>query len=306
MPTYNGEKYLSQSLNAITNQTYKNLEIIVSDDGSTDSTLDIVREYQHFDDRIRLTINDRPSGMVHNWNRCLLEAKGTWVKLHFQDDLMNPEAIEIMLAHAHHANCKLILSDREFIFEDKIRKPYLEGLPSLSDCVQEPTELFDSSTIINMLKQHQLKYNFIGEPIIGLIHRSLIAHYGGFDARYLQIVDFEFWLRLVLNVPFVYTREKLFGFRVHDRSQTSVNSSKKALHPSHHDRILLALDFAEGQWYENTRKIMTRTELLSLVDNTLKRSTGKLGFLKSYYKVDKRVLNYKWKAVWRKMRPQYV
>lgn len=96
IPTYNGAKYLRESLDSVINQTYQNLDILVIDDNSRDDTISIIEEYQRRDSRIRLIRNLENPGMLANWNRCLKEAKADWIKLHFQDDLMVPETIERM------------------------------------------------------------------------------------------------------------------------------------------------------------------------------------------------------------------
>ena len=72
--TYNGEKYLEEQLNSIINQTYKNLEIIISDDCSTDNTDEIVSKYD--DDRIIYLKNKKNSGAAVSRNKALKNAKG--------------------------------------------------------------------------------------------------------------------------------------------------------------------------------------------------------------------------------------
>ncbi len=77
----NGEKYLEQCLNSAINQTYKNIEILLVDDASTDTTWSIAKNYAANDKRIKLHRNDTNIGLVANFNKCLELANGEWIKL---------------------------------------------------------------------------------------------------------------------------------------------------------------------------------------------------------------------------------
>ena len=75
IPTYNSEKYLKRCINSICNQTYKNIEIIIIDDGSTDDTFNICEEYAKWDDRIKI-IHKKNEGVSVARNRGIISANG--------------------------------------------------------------------------------------------------------------------------------------------------------------------------------------------------------------------------------------
>lgn len=77
MPAYNAEKYISNSINSIIQQTYKNWELIIVDDCSTDKTTKVILNYK--DERIYLLKNIKNSGAAISRNRALREAKGKWI-----------------------------------------------------------------------------------------------------------------------------------------------------------------------------------------------------------------------------------
>jgi glycosyltransferase involved in cell wall biosynthesis len=86
MATYNGEKYIMEQLRSILSQLGDNDEVVISDDGSDDSTLDIVRNYS--DDRIKVVVNESSfRGVVSNFNNALMHATGDIVFLSDQDDI---------------------------------------------------------------------------------------------------------------------------------------------------------------------------------------------------------------------------
>ena len=90
VPTYNREKYIGACLQSALNQTYRNLEVIVVDNASSDSTWDIVGEIASQDQRVRRFRNEINLGPVRNWERCLAEARGELAKFLWSDDLISP------------------------------------------------------------------------------------------------------------------------------------------------------------------------------------------------------------------------
>jgi glycosyltransferase involved in cell wall biosynthesis len=94
--TYNGEAYLEEQLCSVLAQTWTNLEIIAIDDGSTDRTVGILREYAARDSRIKVIINEQNLGFVRNFEKGCSLSKGKWIALCDQDDYWLPEKVEKM------------------------------------------------------------------------------------------------------------------------------------------------------------------------------------------------------------------
>src|SRR5687767_7944179 len=121
IPTYNAGPYFEPCLQSALEQTYSNVEILISDDGSTDETLQIVCKYQQQYPHIRLVKNPN-RGMVNNWNNCIIESKGEWIKFLFQDDLLKPACVEKMLDACVASKVDVGLCRREFIIHNDIPK----------------------------------------------------------------------------------------------------------------------------------------------------------------------------------------
>lgn len=105
MPSYNTGKYIAESIESVQKQTYKNWELIVVDDCSTDDTDKVVWPYL-VDTRIRYLKNKKNSGAAVSRNRALREAKGKWIAFLDSDDLWMPEKLEkqigFMERNRHH------------------------------------------------------------------------------------------------------------------------------------------------------------------------------------------------------------
>jgi glycosyltransferase involved in cell wall biosynthesis len=86
IPTYNGEKFIAKTIQSVLDQTFSNFEIVVSDDGSTDKTLEIVRSFS--DPRIVRVDSLSRVGAEANWNNSVANARADLIKLVCQDDLL--------------------------------------------------------------------------------------------------------------------------------------------------------------------------------------------------------------------------
>lgn len=85
MATYNGERYIHEQIDSILSQLGKNDELLISDDGSKDNTIQIIQSI--IDPRIKILKNGQPHGVVHNFENALREAKGDYIILADQDDV---------------------------------------------------------------------------------------------------------------------------------------------------------------------------------------------------------------------------
>jgi glycosyltransferase involved in cell wall biosynthesis len=91
LPVYNGEQFLAEALESLLGQTFRDFEIVVSDNASTDASRAIVMHYAELDPRIRLVCNDRNRGAAWNANRVLELARGKYFRWASHDDTIEPE-----------------------------------------------------------------------------------------------------------------------------------------------------------------------------------------------------------------------
>lgn len=94
MPAYNAQKYISDSITSVLNQTYKNWELIIVDDYSTDNTLAIIEEFKKCDNRIILLRQDQNSGVAAARNKGIEHAKGRFLAFLDSDDIWEKTKLE--------------------------------------------------------------------------------------------------------------------------------------------------------------------------------------------------------------------
>lgn len=96
MATYNGEKYIGEQIGSILPQLGEDDELIISDDGSKDRTIEVVKSFQ--DERIKILFNTEKHGYVGNFENALSHAKGDYVFLSDQDDVWKPKKVRSVMA----------------------------------------------------------------------------------------------------------------------------------------------------------------------------------------------------------------
>ena len=94
IPTYNNNLHIKECVDSAVNQSYRNLQIIVTDNASTDNTFEICKELAKKDSRIELYQNKQNVGPVLNWKKGIERAKGRYIKILFSDDLLHEKCLE--------------------------------------------------------------------------------------------------------------------------------------------------------------------------------------------------------------------
>ncbi|WP_260674162.1 glycosyltransferase family 2 protein [Comamonas aquatica] len=97
MPAFNSEKYIKNSIESVLNQTYKNIELIVIDDGSSDKTIDIIEKFQLLDKRLILIKNNSNLGVAKSRNIGVKNSKGRFIAFLDSDDLWDSKKLEIQI-----------------------------------------------------------------------------------------------------------------------------------------------------------------------------------------------------------------
>ena len=213
IPTYNYAGYLAEAIESVLSQSYADFELLIIDDHSTDDTKEVVSRYAGKDERILFKVNPHNVGMVENWNLCLGQAKGEYVKYLFGDDLLwSADALRLMVEALDKApGVSLVASARRII--DSAGKP-------IAIWTHFPdTSRMDGGLVINRCLREQK--NLVGEPSAVLFRKGSCKE--GFNSKFLHIVDMEFWFRLLEKGGFAYINRPLAAFRRHNAQRSKSN-----------------------------------------------------------------------------------
>lgn len=270
IPTYNAAEFLKPCLISAIEQTYPSIEILVCDDGSTDETISIIKQFQLQHPQIRLVQNQSNIGMVQNWNKCVEEANGKWIKYLFQDDLLEKNCVEEMIKAANHFKVQVALCRRNFILHEGIlphlKRDFSEGGIPKAEIVFGDKPFISSFELATAVSRH-LNQNFLGEPTCFLFQKKMFQEAGGFNLHLKQVVDYEFFVRIGLRNGFAFVPEALAHFRVHASSQSNMNNQlsrsvrKRQFRAESGDYMLLFWLYLNDESFELVRKA-AGTELI--------------------------------------------
>jgi glycosyltransferase involved in cell wall biosynthesis len=201
MATYNGEKYLKEQLDSIYAQTYKNIEVIVTDDCSTDKTVEILEQYTQTKG-LKYYVNESNLGFVRNFEKVISLCSGTYIALSDQDDIWFPNKIDILFKNigkkALACSDASLMDDEGVCFSESLFKYANNHIPVqdifirllvsnfVTGCtVMAKKTLFEEShPIPNGIEYHDWWYGIIAASKEGIyIHRSPLLFYRQHDSN---------------------------------------------------------------------------------------------------------------------------
>ena len=118
VPVFNGEKYLNETLRSIRNQTYKNIEVLLVDDSSTDGSKIILDKFEDEDNRFRVFVKENGGMVPISFNFIMPKIKGDYVFYSSQDDMFSIDLIEKMVEKQQETKADIIIPDMEYYYEN--------------------------------------------------------------------------------------------------------------------------------------------------------------------------------------------
>ena len=201
LPVYNGAEYLAQSLDALLAQTYKDFELVISDNASTDETADICRDYAGRDERIRYVRQPVNIGAAPNHNFLVGEARGRYFKWASHDDLYAPELLE---------KCVEVLESRP----DAVLVHCWDALiDEDGKLLREVPYVLDTANPSPSARLRSLLYTPGGNDFYGVIRTDILRRVGPHGTYYNA--DRTIVSSLCLQGPFLQVPEVLYWRREH-------------------------------------------------------------------------------------------
>ena len=246
IPVYNSEKYLEECLDSILNQTYENIEIIAIDDGSEDSSLDILKKYS---DKIHI-FSQENQGLASSLNLGISKLKGSWLKWFSPDDVMYPYTIETLVDETKKHSKDTILYSNWNIIDDagSILREFQESSYNELSVFQYNVRLLDgqqinvNTTLIPTHLFERCKIRDLDDPVA---------------------IDYDFFLRsaLLYGTKFFSISKPLIKYRIHTNQLSHKNISKTLDYVEEiKNEILIQLDNSLQKKYASELQLYQKTK----------------------------------------------
>jgi glycosyltransferase involved in cell wall biosynthesis len=211
IPVYQGARFLEASLRSVLAQSFRDFDLTIVDDDSTDGSREIaarIAETHGHGIPIRIIRNEMRRGLVGNWNRCLELCSGKYVLIFHQDDVLDPGMLQRSVdAFEQHPGVGLVCSAWRCIDEAQHDLPPWSTSPFIGRAGGTP--------VLEAL----IRENFICCPSV-VVPRDVYERVGRYDARFAFSADFEMWLRIASRYEIFCCPELGLRYRLHSSQAT--------------------------------------------------------------------------------------
>lgn len=219
--TYNSSKYVLDTLQSAYNQTYNNIELIISDDCSTDDTINIIEKWLiEYNDRFiecKLLKASQNTGVAPNCNRGVKEAKGEWIKLIAGDDILYDDCIESNYRYVSSFHAQIVFSKMLFFCNSKES--------SYNPCLDYSFFDYPHEKQLKLM----LRENYIVCAPSSFIKKELLDKVLYYDERFPMIEDYPMWFKLLEKGYYLSFMDK---YTIYYRRESSLtHSGDKYVHP---------------------------------------------------------------------------
>lgn len=230
--TYNSSKYVLETLESAKAQTYRNIELIVSDDCSTDDTINLCRTWiaknKDYFVRSKLIITDKNTGIPGNCNRAINKVRGEWIRGIAGDDALYSDAIKLAIDYVKLNQNVDIFTSNKAVYKSTFEE---ENLIEISN--ENLVKDENNNNFFELAPSQQFSSLLFSNKVntVGLFYkRQLIINAGGYDERLRYLEDTPMYLKLTKNGVKIFCMNKLtVKYRIHNESVRTLNSSERAL-----------------------------------------------------------------------------
>jgi glycosyltransferase involved in cell wall biosynthesis/septal ring factor EnvC (AmiA/AmiB activator) len=217
MASYNHEKYVAETIESVLSQTYQDFEFIITDDGSSDKTVEVIKRFA--DPRIKLFCFSNNQGACAAINNCLKEAKGEYIAVINSDDAWLPDKLEKQVIFLdEHPETGAVFSYAQFIDDCGNDLGY--------EHIYSQIFIQPNRTRFEWLRHFFLSGNCLCHPSV-LIRKHCYNEVGFYDERFAQLPDFDFWIRLCMKYDIFIMPENLVKFRLRQNQENASGNTPK-------------------------------------------------------------------------------
>lgn len=211
IPTYNSEKFIENTIQSVLDQTFKDFELIIVDDGSKDNTRQIISEFKKKDPRIKTIITPNSGGPATPTNIGINVAQGKYLVFLDHDDSWKKDKLELLYKiYTNNDDIGFILSDVE-IYDENENKYTITKAPTHND---------------KLSNENLLAGNYFNTFSMLSIKKNVLERIGSIDTNLLIFSDYDIIARMVsYNIPHYFIGEPLATYRIHQHNASSLSSS---------------------------------------------------------------------------------
>jgi hypothetical protein len=200
MSVHNGQRWLSEAIASVLSQSHHNFEFIIVNDGSTDTSLQVIERYASEDDRIRV-LNKKNTGLAHSLNEGISWARGEWIARIDADDVCEPRRLELQLAYTK-ADERLILVGSAMY--------QINEVGSIERRFHYPIRHED-------LTRNLMRLDRFFPHSSAFFRLESFRKAGGYRVKFTRAQDYDLWLRLSRMGRIGCLQAPLVRIRRHDR-----------------------------------------------------------------------------------------
>ena len=196
LPVYNGDKYLEQAINSCLEQKYKNFELIIINDASTDRSLHIAENFALKDDRIKIVNNKLNKQLPKCLNIGHVLAKGEFITWTSDDNILKPDFLFSLYKALIKNKCDIVFSNYDIIWANgKFKRTQYTG------------------PVTKLIFGDVVGASFLYKP-------KVFNELKGYRHKFILVEDYDFFLRASLRFKLYHLEENLYQYRIHDTSLT--------------------------------------------------------------------------------------
>jgi len=263
MPCYNAAAFLSDALDSIISQSYRNLEIVLIDDGSNDQSRSIIKSYELKDSRIRAFYNDSNIGLIKTLNKGLSLCTGRYIARMDADDISMPNRIQVLV---------------DILEQDLTLDLVSGGCYSLNEEGQIITRVYPKACTPLAIKFVCFFITPVLHPCV--VFRKSLMSFEKYDEDYLHSEDYEVFSRLLLKGSrFINFDQPLYMLRLNSQS---VSRKYETIQISTHNRISFRNinEYFSIQYDYFVQRVMTNRINFSVPPALLRKSINNLFVLR--------------------------
>lgn len=210
MASYNYASIIGEAIESVINQTYKDWELIIIDDGSTDNSVEVIKKYLN-DNRIKLYINEKNLGLAKTLRKGIQYSTSDWIAFLESDDKFFPNALEEKVK-AISKNADIIFTNLELIGNENLKLLYLQHFEN----IKTYWKLLINTGFVENFAQYISNVNLIPTFSVVMVKKNLLMKCN-FNSLCKSSLDYFLWAQLSLYKVY-YIDKKLTYWRLHDDS----------------------------------------------------------------------------------------